>query len=86
MKKVTLILATVSFMIFASCQEKTEKETVTEKTIVVEQEPEALPPPPPPEEVEKDGTTINVNKDGVEFSNKDGKGNTEVNIGTKKDK
>ncbi len=86
MKKVTLILATVSLMIFASCQEKTEKETVVEKTIVVEQEPDALPPPPPPAPVDNDGTKISVNKDGVEFSNKDGKGNTEINIDTKKDK
>ena len=87
MKKVILILASASLVIFASCDKKTETQTTTEKTIVVEKdapEPEVVPVPVEP--VDDNGTTINVGKDGVEFSNKDGKGNTEVNINTNKDK
>ena len=79
MKKVTFILASVAMVFFASCKEETEK--TTEKTIVVEQpaEVEAVTPPVKVDE-ESDGTSVNVNKDGVEFSTKDGKKKTEIEV------
>ena len=81
MKKVTFILASVAMVFFASCKEETEK--TTEKTIVVEKpaevEVEEVAPPVKVEE-ETDGTSVNVNKDGVEFSTKDSKKKTEIEV------
>lgn len=74
MKKVTLILASVAMMLFASCKEETEK--TTEKTVVVEKSTEAEAQPVE----ETDGTSLSVDKDGVEFSSKDGENKTEVEI------
>ncbi|MGV9004955.1 hypothetical protein [Flavobacterium sp.] len=79
MKKVTFILASVAMVFFASCKEETQK--TTEKTIVVEKPVEAEPAPAPVEvTTESDGTSVNVNKDGVEFSTKDGKKKTEIEV------
>lgn len=75
MKKATLILASVAMMIFASCKEESEK--TTEKTVVVEKEVEATPAAV---EEEQDGTSVNVGKDGVEFSTKDGDKKTEIEV------
>lgn len=74
MKKVTLILASISIMAFASCNDK--KEAV-EETVIIETEVVT-----PVEEEESDGTSLNVSKDGVEFSTKDGDNKTAVEIDT----
>lgn len=74
MKKVTLILASLAIFATVSCKDK--EETVVEKeTVVVEKEVDS-----PPAEEETDGTSISVNKDGVEFSTKDGDNKTEVEV------
>lgn len=76
MKKATLILASTIIMIFASCKEETEK--TTEKTVVVEKQIEETPATKV--EDETDGTSVNINKDGVEFSTKDGEKKTEIEV------
>ncbi|WP_320815546.1 hypothetical protein [Flavobacterium sp.] len=76
MKKVTLIFATISIMIFASCNDKKE---VTEETVIIETEAAA-----PAVEEEGDGTSLSINNDGVEFSTKDGDNKVEVEIDDKK--
>lgn len=80
MKKVTFILASVAMVIFASCKGETEK--TTEKTIVVEKQVEQAPviEEAPVKVEESDGTSVNVSKDGVEFSTKNGKKKTEVEV------
>ena len=73
MKKVTLILASVAMMLFASCKEESEK--TTEKTVVIEKnETEAAPAG------ETDGTSLSIDKDGVDFSTKDGTNKTEIEV------
>lgn len=72
MKKVTVIIASLVILASLSCKEQKEEPIVVEKTetIVVEKEVEP----------EKDGSSISVDKDGVEFSSKDGNNKTEVEI------
>lgn len=74
MKKLTFILACFTFMFFTSCKEETEK--TTEKTVVVEKNTDTQAQP----EEETDGTSLSIDKDGVEFSTKDGEKKTEVEI------
>lgn len=71
MKKVTLIIATISLMTFASCK---DKEEVTKETVIVEKEAAT------PTEEESDGTSISISKDGVDFSTNDGDNKVEVEI------
>ena len=74
MKKVTLIVASLALFAFASCKEKQDEATVTEKeTVIIEKETA-------PAVEENDGTSISVDKDGVEFSTKDGDKKTEVEV------
>ncbi len=72
MKKVTVIIASLVILASLSCKEQKEEPIVFEKTetIVIEKEVEP----------ENDGTSISVDKDGVEFSSKDGNNKTEVEI------
>jgi hypothetical protein len=76
MKKATLILATISLMFFASCNDKKE---VTKETVIIEKEATAAPV-----EEENDETSLSINNDGVEFSTKDGDNKVEVEIDDKK--
>ena len=73
MKKVTMIIASLVILASLSCKEQKEEPTVVEKTETVVIEKEAQPE-------ENDGTSISINKDGVEFSSKDGENKTEVEI------
>lgn len=75
MKKVTLILASLAIFATVSCKDKEEATVVEKETIVIEKEVDSAPV-----EEETDGTSINVNKDGVEFSSKDGDKKTEVEV------
>lgn len=75
MKKVTLILASLAIFATVSCKDKEEATVVEKETVVVEKEVDS-----PPVEEETDGTSISVNKDGVEFSSKDGDKKTEVEV------
>lgn len=74
MKKVTLLLASLAIFATVSCKDNQEEATVVEKeTVVIEKEAA-------PVVEENDGTSISVNKDGVEFSTKDGDKKTEVEV------
>ena len=77
MKKVTMIIASLVILASLSCKEQKEEPTVVEKTETVVIEKEAQPE-------ENDGTSISINKDGVEFSTKDGENKSEVEIKDKK--
>jgi hypothetical protein len=68
MKKVILILACFAILIGVSC-----RETKTEK-IIIEKQVET------PKSNESDGTSLSIDKKGVEFSTKKGETKTEVNI------
>lgn len=84
MTKKTFILRNhISFMIFASiiflsvfsCREEKPKT----ETIIIEKQVEK--PVEQPKAEDSDGTSININKEGVGFSSKNGKKKTEINIG-----
>jgi uncharacterized protein YcfL len=75
MKKVTLILASLAILATASCKDKEEATVVEKETVVIEKEADT-----PTAEEETDGTSISVNKDGVEISSKDGDKKTEVEV------
>ena len=86
MKTKHLILACISFTAFAACTEKKEttiheNTTVEKDTVVVHEEKTS-----DPVIIEKDGdgTTINVDKDGVEFSTKSGDNSNEIELKDKK--
>lgn len=78
MKKLVFILASVAVLSVVSCrEEKPKTETVIiekpvekEKTVIIEKEKEKEP----------DGTSLSVDKNGVEFSSKKGDKKTEVII------
>ncbi|BCY29370.1 hypothetical protein [Flavobacterium okayamense] len=76
MKKVTLIIATIAMLGIVSCKETKEES----KTVVVEQEAA------PATEEPKEGTSLSVGSDGVEFSTNDGESQTEIDINTKDEK
>ncbi len=74
MKKVTVILASLAIFATISCKDNQEEATVVEKeTVIIEQEPA-------PATEQNDGTSISIDKDGVEFSTKDGDKKTEVEV------
>ncbi len=78
MKKVILLLSMCSLMVF-SCGKKEEKETIIEKeTVVVPGETETVTPPPA--ETNPDGTSVEVGKNGISVSTKDGNNNTKVTL------
>jgi septal ring-binding cell division protein DamX len=58
MKKVILVLASLAILIGVSCREQESK------TVIIEKQVEA------PKEKESNGTSISIDKDGVEFSTK----------------
>ncbi|WP_100615142.1 hypothetical protein [Confluentibacter citreus] len=79
MKKGTLIFrnfmslavfAALTFFAFTSCREEKAKT----ETVIIEK------PIEQPKAEEKDGTSISVDGDGVEFSTKSGDNKTEVSI------
>jgi hypothetical protein len=63
------IFAFIVSLVFTSCGEKKEKET-----IIIEKQVEK------PKAEESDGTSLSVDKNGVEFSTKNGDKKTEVKI------
>lgn len=77
MKKVTVIIASLVILASVSCKEQNEEPQVVEKTETVVIEKENQPE-------EKDGTSLSISNDGVEFSTKEGEKKTEVNIDTEK--
>lgn len=81
MKKVTILITSLALFSILSCKEKKEEAAgesthVIEKTntVVIEKEADTEKTENP------DGTSISVDKNGVEFSTKDGDTQTEVNI------
>lgn len=77
MKKATVIIASLVILASVSCKEQNEEPQVVEKTETVVIEKENQPE-------EKDGTSLSISNDGVEFSTKEGEKKTEVNIDTEK--
>ena len=77
MKKSLLLLAAVSVLAFTSCKEKTDE---TPDTVVVEKTTETQFVVPDTVTTESNGTTINVNKNGAEYSTKDGENKTAVEV------
>ncbi|KIX22598.1 hypothetical protein SY27_01875 [Flavobacterium sp. 316] len=72
MKKVTFAIACLALLANLSCKEQKEEPTVEKtETVVIEKETEPS---------ESDGTSISIDKDGVEFSSKSGENKTEVEI------
>jgi hypothetical protein len=76
MKKSILLLAAITMITFTSCKDKTEEGT--DKTVVIEKTTETQVVAQ--DTTEADGTSISVNKEGVEFSSKDGEKNTSVEV------
>ncbi|WPR70975.1 hypothetical protein SLW70_13690 [Flavobacterium sp. NG2] len=81
MKNVSIAIASLALFSVLSCKEKKEESTsdspqVIEKTntVIIEKEAQEV------KEENPDGTSISVDKDGLEFSTKDGSTKTEVNI------
>jgi hypothetical protein len=62
MKKLSMLLVVLSSVVLFSCKDKKEEQLPMEPK--VESAPEATPP----KAEEETGTTIKVNKDGMEFS------------------
>jgi hypothetical protein len=79
MKKVTLIFTTISIMLFVSCNDKKE---ATKETVIIEKEAPAAPEKG--KEENKNGTSLSISNDGVEFSTKEGDNKIEVEIDDKK--
>lgn len=81
MKKIGLTLSMFAIMALVSCK---KEETVVVPAPEAAPEVVVLPPPPPPpapeKEVEADGTSISVGKDGVEVSTKDGNKKTVIDV------
>ncbi len=81
MKKIGLTLSMFAIMALVSCK---KEETVVVPAPEAAPEVVVLPPPPPPpapkKEVESDGTSISVGKDGVEVSTKDGNKKTVIDV------
>ncbi|GIZ09393.1 hypothetical protein [Flavobacterium sp. UMI-01] len=82
MKKITLVLASVALLSIFSCKDKNEEPAeesthVIEKTntVIVEKDTDTVVKTENP-----DGTSVSVDKNGLEFSSKDGNNKTEVNI------
>jgi hypothetical protein len=80
MKRI-LIMCSVLAITLVSCKKETTEENTTEivrtDSVTVKQE---LAPPPPPQVEPRDGTSINVNSDGVNIDSKDGTNKTRVNV------
>ena len=70
MKKVIFILASFAILLGVSCREEKSKT----ETIIIEKQVET------PKSNESDGTSLSIDKGGVEFSTKNGDKKTEVNI------
>lgn len=70
MKNLSLVIAGIALLGIVACNEKKEEQP---DTIVIEQETA-------PQTEETDGTSLSVNKDGVEFSDQNGENSTEISI------
>lgn len=74
MKTLKIMLVVFTISAFVACKEDKVEPQIIEKTTIIEKEVEA------PAQEKEDGTSISIDKDGVEFSNKKGDKNTEVKI------
>lgn len=70
MKKIILIFASFAIFAVVSCREETSKS----ETVIIEKQAEG-------QKEDSDGTSLSVDKNGVEFSTKDGDKKTDINIG-----
>lgn len=75
MKKSVFLLSLMAGIVSISCGQKEEKPA---DTIIIEQP--AQESEPKVEEEEKDGTSLEVTKDGVKFETKDGDKSTSIKV------
>jgi len=76
MKILKIMLISLSASAFLACKENKVEPQIIEKTTIIEKEKEVEVPAPEKE----NGTSINIDKDGVEFSTKKGEKKTEIKI------
>ncbi|MCF6132214.1 hypothetical protein [Flavobacterium wongokense] len=69
-KKIILCFGLASFLMFASCDKKTEKTVETTETTTVVQDT-VVKEVPAEEPKEEDGTSVKINNNGVDVNSKD---------------
>lgn len=87
MKAIHLLLTSTAFLGVLACTEKKEtihETTTIEKDTIIVQEQNDQDPVENNTEKTEDGTSVSINKDGVEFSTKSGENSTEVELKNKK--
>lgn len=77
MKKVRIVCTGFAVFALASCTENQNSATETPAPIVIEKEVSV----PAPQVKNEEGTSISIDKNGVEFSKKDG--NTKIDVDLK---
>ncbi len=83
MKNQILLIASITFIFTTSCKQPEAQNT--EKTVIIEKSTEnkiikTPETPVTPETPEAEGTTLNIDKDGVEFSTKNGVKKTQIDV------
>ncbi len=83
MKNQILIIASVAMISIISCKQPESQNT--EKTVIIEKSTEneivkTPETPVTPATPENEGTTLNIDKDGVEFSTKNGVKKTQIDV------
>lgn len=86
MKNQILLITSVAMISIVSCKQPEGQNT--EKTVIIEKSteneiiktPETPVNPVTPVTPEAEGTTLNIDKDGVEFSSKNGEKKTQIDV------
>ncbi len=80
MKNQILLIASVAMISIISCKQPESQNT--EKTVIIEKSTEnkIIKTPETPVTPETEGTTLNIDKDGVEFSTKNGVKKTQIDV------
>lgn len=68
------MLMSLAVSVFLACKENEVEPQIIEKTTIIEKEVDVSAPD------KENGTSINIDKDGVEFSTKKGEKKTEIKI------
>ena len=81
MKKIKLILGLLSIIAIVSCKKKEEMPIAPPPPPTMEMAPPPPPPPPAPvDPKDKDGTSIELGKDGVNINTTNGEKQTTVKV------
>lgn len=78
MKKLIMLSGVMAIALLTSCKDK--KETPPATPPAVEDPAPPLAPEPTVQEEDNDGTSVNINEDGVSIKNKDGDNQSNVTI------